>query len=313
MVSALPVSQPLPPACPEAVPKIQDAKNSGGGDPTPSSRQPARLPPKAKKRTARRSSLPKPRQQGDIDGLCGFYAIIIALRLAYQPFGGLSVQHEKLIWRSIVRAADRKWRFASLFLGGTHANQFLAVARCAAKTAYRLTGRKVLLKPLMRRDVEACAKSLDAVIDTLKSKGHTSILAGIDSKELNHWTVITGVSRSTLRVLDSDGFHYLRLDGCRLDQRPRPKGNPRYWVRIYGGFAVTEPTGSARASAKKVSRSKTHRSKRSTKSHQKKKGAGGKKMIIPELIFATDHHLACAFGRPLSAGSQGNRSTGGRS
>ena len=95
----------------------------------------------------------------------------------------------------------------------------------------------------------------------LKAKGHTSILAGLDSRELSHWTVITGVSRSTLRVLDGDGFHYLKLDGCRLDQRPRPKGTPRYWVRIYGGFVVTQPASHARASAKRVPRSNTRRSK----------------------------------------------------
>ena len=251
MVSAAPVSQQLPLIDPEAVPDVHNTKTSGGGDPTPFSQPPAQLPCKTKSRTARRSSLPRPRQQGDIDGLCGFYAIINALRLAFQPIGGLAVQHERLIWRSIVRAADRKWRFASLFLGGTHTYQFLDLARYAAKSAYRLTGKKVVLKPLFRRDVEACARSLDAVVASLKAKGHASILAGLDSKELSHWTVITGVSRSTLRVLDSDGFHYLRLDGCRLDQRPRPKGNPRYWVRIYGGFVVTVPARPTKASSKK--------------------------------------------------------------
>ena len=254
MIPAPSLPQLMPQTAHELVSKAQNTQISGGGDPTPSSRQPARPPPKRKTRTARRSSLPRPRQQGDIDGLCGFYAIINALRLAFQPFGGLPVQHEKLIWRSIVRAADRKWRFASLFLGGTLTNQFLTVARYAAKTACRLTGKKVVLKPLLRRDVEACARSLDAVVAALKAKGHTSILAGLDSKVLSHWTVITGVSRSTLRVLDSDGFNYLKLDGCRLDQRPRPKGNPRYWVRIYGGFVVTHTANPSRASAKPTKR-----------------------------------------------------------
>ena len=35
----------------------------------------------------------------------------------------------------IGRAADRKWRFASLFLGGTQPHQFLGLARYAANTA----------------------------------------------------------------------------------------------------------------------------------------------------------------------------------
>ena len=92
------------------------------------------------------------------------------------------------------------------------------------------------------------------MITALKAKGHASLLAGLQGSELSHWTVITGVSRSTLRVLDSDGFHYLKLDGCRLDLRPRPKGNPRYWVRIYGGFVVTETTSHSKSPPKPTKR-----------------------------------------------------------
>ena len=71
-----------------------------------------------RRRRPRRSPL-RARQQGDSDGLCGFYAVINGLRLAFKPHGGLSLEEERVIWRSIVRYADRNWRFASLFLGGT--------------------------------------------------------------------------------------------------------------------------------------------------------------------------------------------------
>lgn len=222
-----------------ASPQNDDA--IGGGSATPSTPGCTASTPSSKlkrHRNPRNSVLRRPRQQGDIDGLCGFYAVLNALRVAYEPIGGLSSQHELLIWASLVRYADRKWRFALLFLGGTHTYQFLDLARYSVKLAYKLTGDKVVLKPLLRSDFAACAAPLDAAVEAMTRKGCRSILAAIESKDTSHWTVITGISASTLRVLDSDGFHFLRLEGCRLDFRNRPNGNPRYWIRLYGGFAL---------------------------------------------------------------------------
>ena len=167
--------------------------------------------------------------------------MVNGLRLALAPHGGLSVHHERLLWRCIVRHADRKWRFASLFLGGTQVQQFLTVARHAARITHRLTHKKVVLKPLWRKDVVTGSRALGSAVGSLKAKGCAAILAGIDSQHASHWTVVTGISTSTLRILDSGGFHFLKLAGCRLDMRPRPKGQPRYWVRLYGGFAVEVP------------------------------------------------------------------------
>ncbi len=220
-----------------------DNQIQGGGSATPVNRK---SKPHRTRTTRRRKALPhgvpRPRQQGDIDGLCGFYAVLNALRLALAPWGGLSPEQEHVIWTRIVRFADRKWRFAKLFLGGTHTYQFLAIARYAVKLAQGITGKPIVLRPLLRRDVQACGLALDAVLTNLAAKGHVAILAGIDNEDTSHWTVITGMTRATLRVLDSDGYHYLKLEGCKLAQRRRAKGSPRYWVRVYGGLVIVSPS-----------------------------------------------------------------------
>ncbi len=175
----------------------------GGGSSTPTTPNcPASTPSSklTRHRSPRKSVLRQPRQQGDIDGLCGFYAVLNALRVAYEPIGGLSTQHERLIWAGLVRYADRKWRFAHLFLGGTHTYQFLDLARQCAKLAYKLTGDKVVLKPLLRSDFAACAASLDTAVDAMARKGCRSILAGLESKDTSH--------------LDGDHW-YLNIDAAR--------------------------------------------------------------------------------------------------
>ena len=223
--------------------KSEQTQQEGGGSATPLilpvAWQGFRDP--SQRRQGKRTPLHRrPRRQGDSDGLCGLYAVLNALRLVYEPHGGLSATHERLIWASLVRYADRKWRFTRLFLGGTQTHQFLDLARYGAKLAHRETGKKIVLKQLQRIEIPANAPALPSVVRVLLSKGCRSILAGLECKEFSHWTVIAGVTDATVQVLDSGGYHFLRLKGCQLDLNPRPKGSPRYWVRIYGGFAFED-------------------------------------------------------------------------
>ncbi|MFT3988974.1 hypothetical protein [Aestuariivirga sp.] len=189
-----------------------------------------------------RSKMRRPLQQGDGDALCGLYAVMNGLRHALAPHGGLPLDYEAAVWKGLVRFADRKWRFASLFLHGTLAIQMLGLARHGAAAASQFTGKTLKVSQLKRKDVEQAAYRLDRVVRQLLRQGTGSILAGIEGAAFNHWTVITGVSGSTLRILDSDGSHYVKLAGCALDYRRARKGSPRYWVRIYGVIAVQERT-----------------------------------------------------------------------
>ena len=225
----------------------QDRSVAQGDRVTPPSVQPQPVPStssasKRKRRPPRRGphTACKPRRQGDGDGLCGHYAVINGLRLALTPHGGLSRDHEGQIWRTLVRHADRKWRFASLFLDGMVPARFVALARRAAAAASKLTGIKVRFQHIPKAAVMGRRRRLVAVVNAFKVRGHVAILACIEGSYINHWSVILGLSASSLRLFDS-GFHdRLKLRNCRLLTSPKPKVSPRYWVRLHGVFQTGE-------------------------------------------------------------------------
>jgi hypothetical protein len=180
----------------------------------------------------------KPRRQGDGDALCGFYTIINGLRLALRPHGGLSRDQEAHIWRSLIRHADRNWRFATLFLDGIMPIQFIGLARRGAYAATKLTGTRVTFRFLTKAEVQRRNHRLQAIVEDLMAQGHASILTGLEGKNYSHWSIIRGATRKSIWLLDSGGHHHFRLTSCRLLRSPKPKQNPRYWVKLYGVFTT---------------------------------------------------------------------------
>ena len=175
----------------------------------------------------------EPSQQGELDSLCGLYAIMNAMRLAILPHGELTDEQEELILKRLVRTADRKWRFTSWYLEGMGARRFLTLVRVAIDILYQITGYKLSYKPIPLK-VLASADSLRSAVLEASGSGQDVIIAGIEGQDLSHWTVITGASDTTLRVFDSSGGRYFMLRNCQLDHPQRPKTRCRYRVRPYG-------------------------------------------------------------------------------
>ena len=63
-------------------------------------------------------------------------------------------------------------------------------------------------------------------------------MAGFECKSYSHWSIIRGLTTKSIWLFDSDGTHAIRLKGCAMPTRPKPKGNPRVWVKIHGTFIV---------------------------------------------------------------------------
>lgn len=171
---------------------------------------------------AARPPASKPFRQGDLDGLCGIYAIINALRRATRDespeadawpwlFGELLEQADKLIGatRAVVYGVDTKplWKLAQ------H-----AVARL--ETEYDLP--VTVTRPLKAKGKLTLPQVFDAIANALARDG-TGVLAGLDGP-LDHWTVVAAVTPLHLTLFDSSGYRRVRQDHCRLGQDKSPRG-----------------------------------------------------------------------------------------
>src|SRR3954464_5607722 len=152
----------------------------------------------------------KPYRQGRLDGLCGVYTLINALRLlcprldeeacervfsalirarARQAASPLTVIHGGLSRRELLRLIGFWQRFAAKELGIT-----LTVSRLKVP------------EPTLRGIWRGLGRALD---------GKSVAIVGLDGVE-RHWTVAHAATERTLRVADSSGLRMIYRSQCTV-------------------------------------------------------------------------------------------------
>jgi hypothetical protein len=150
----------------------------------------------------------KPYRQGRLDGLCGVYSLINALRLlcpkldedacervfcalirARQTASPLTVISGGVSRRKLLRLIDSWQRFAAREFGVT-----LSVSRLKAS------------EPTLRGIWRGLCRALD---------GQSVAIVGLDGVE-RHWTVVHAATERTLRVADSSGLRVIFRSQCTV-------------------------------------------------------------------------------------------------
>jgi hypothetical protein len=177
---------------------------------------------------ARRSDI-APYRQGQLDGLCGLYAIINGIRLATHDrtdeFG-----HE--VWRELLLAliseAESVVGTATAVVHGIGAKPLYELAKAAerhlasehrvAVTVSRSHGPKHSFDRLIAHLAELTKQPASAVVLEL-------------SGDVRHWTVLRRVGKHSLELFDSSGMERVKLASCRLKHEWAHNGSREYIVR----------------------------------------------------------------------------------
>ncbi len=149
-----------------------------------------------------------PLQQGDLDQLCGVYAIINALRLAAGPTRIEKRVEKDLLFRGVRLLLEREI-LGSTLRHGMGTKKFIKLSRAMVKKASHLTELKFRIKTFC--EVEATAEEFLRE-ELLADRPVCARITG----SIDHYTVLSGISQTTLDLFDSDGLSWiLRSSFCR--------------------------------------------------------------------------------------------------
>lgn len=162
----------------------------------------------------------EPFLQGELDGLCGPYAIINGIRLAL----GSERQIPDAVWVDLfggmLREAAGRHRRGDLCAAGLDTKHLVTALRWSGEIMERQYGVRIKYRrPFLR----AGKPKLPAVVYSLRHLQrlqNTSVIVGFGGS-LDHWTVIKQVSPHYIRFFDSSGCRSVRLDRCRMSYEPR--------------------------------------------------------------------------------------------
>lgn len=157
----------------------------------------------------------RPLRQGELDGLCGLYAIINAIRLSVHPHR-LRKAEVRSLFESGLKVLTKTRRLRYIIAGGMDdpvwERMVEAVLNCAAVDL----GHSLRLDDLLRRPK---VRSTVAAHKGIRRALHAGLPTIITlNRSYDHWTVLCAYTKSRYQLFDSWGYRWVRTANVVLDE-----------------------------------------------------------------------------------------------
>jgi hypothetical protein len=164
---------------------------------------------------------PTPLQQGDLDGLCGAYALVNAVtRLLHNK--GFHRDHANRLFQRLCRTLHRRQRMPQAVWRGTHIDDIDGMLR----TVRRFVRENFAVTLVVSRPFDQGVPRKKDRFFRVLSKSFNSIderkvaVIGLDRPGF-HWTIATEVTERSFRLYDSGRSKRLRYGDCTLGKTMR--------------------------------------------------------------------------------------------
>jgi hypothetical protein len=160
-----------------------------------------------------------PYQQGSLDGLCGLYSIINAIRLATAGSCELGQEDWQELLYALAVATDDTVGLSMAMACGLNADPLFAIMRAGIRHMLDehdllISGRR-LLSPGDRPPLGQLLEKLAPTVENPKSAVILSL-----SGSLDHWTVLRRINRASLELFDSSGHARVKIANARMLYEP---------------------------------------------------------------------------------------------
>jgi hypothetical protein len=164
----------------------------------------------------------EPFRQGRLDGLCGVYSVINALRLAVWPAHRLGRESCKDLFRLLTSELAARSKLYDVLTGGSRHRLVTALLREADSWLRDEYEIRLHYRRPYRGQSSVRPSAIAATLARHLADGHASVIAGLTGS-IEHWTVVRAVGPKTMLLFDSDDLKRLPLDPAR-------RGHP--WIEV---------------------------------------------------------------------------------
>jgi hypothetical protein len=161
----------------------------------------------------------QPLKQGQLDGLCGLYAGINALRLLLAAERPLSSRETKRSFRAGVRALSKRERLAAAVLNGIPDKTWRKLLVKLAGSATAGTGPVIAISQPLQHRTRVSRTELMEIIETAIDSRQPVVIS-LSGKH-RHYTVVCGYTPGRFLLFDSSSLSWLKRELCGPSQSRR--------------------------------------------------------------------------------------------
>lgn len=162
----------------------------------------------------------QPYRQGDLDGLCGIYAVINAIRLA---LGKEALEYSDDNWRELfcelVLLTDETIGAVAATTCGIGSRPYRELLQAAVRYMANEYDVRLKLAVLLPNHDRPRFADLAFRLQSIAREPGTALIVSFEG-HLDHWTVIRGVSDHWLQLHDSASIIRLSRANCRMSYEP---------------------------------------------------------------------------------------------
>lgn len=158
-----------------------------------------------------------PYRQGDLDGLCGLYAIINAFAAVMAPAVPLGRPEARLMFGAGIVWLEERKKLRAVAIGGMEDELVFELAQHMAESLASWLGRAVVVS--RPRPGTWRRKRLLAVVDDALAHGH-AVIAGLGHTH-EHVSVIVRGTPSRYTLSDSDGLRWIARSSVGTEDSKR--------------------------------------------------------------------------------------------
>lgn len=170
--------------------------------------------PRARWRLINATRALQPLRQGELNGLCGLYSIINAVRLALYP-RQLRKPEIKLLFEAGLRVLSASKRLRYIVADGMYDDMWERMVAAVLVQLALKPGEQLILADLLAEAKVATTPEAHRAIRHALHQG-TPTLLNI-ARAYGHWTVVGRHTRSRYYLFDSSAYHWIGVDNLELD------------------------------------------------------------------------------------------------
>ena len=175
-------------------------------------------------------------EQGHLDGLCGLYAIINAVRVAVYPELTLSNRASKRLFERGLILLERKKKVRHTIVNGIDHALWLVMCHAVVAEAEKLTGYRLVVRHLFNH--ERSWHTRDVIRGIVSSvRQNQPVIICLEGR-LDHWSVVTQCTPTRFNLFDSAGYRWIFIASLTAsDKRP----GKAHLVKRDGIFVLINP------------------------------------------------------------------------